>query len=92
MLILLYDTKKERRDLIFHTVEFQVIFTILTFWVVTSSGSLFARGLVLGYFLSLTIFNLKKFIDKELILSDKDKTRTYFIFQVLALFIFSLLL
>ena len=60
-LILLYDTRDERVNLIFHTVLFQIIFTVLTFWVVSSSGSLFARGLVLAYLLSLTIFNLKKY-------------------------------
>lgn len=54
---LLYDTREERVDLIFHTTLFQIIFLSLTFWVVSSSGNLFARGLVLSYFLSLTVFN-----------------------------------
>ncbi|EKE05764.1 MAG: hypothetical protein ACD_19C00182G0092 [uncultured bacterium] len=91
-LSLMYDTRNERTDLIFHTILFQFIFTILTFWVVSSSGNLFARGLVLSYFLSLVLFNLKKIMNKEIILEDIDKTRIYFAFQVLALFIFGLLL
>lgn len=91
-LILLYDTKDERKNLIFHTIEFQLIFTILTFWVITSSGNLFARGLVLGYFLSLVISNMQKFINGELILPDKDKTRIYFAGSVLALLIFTFLI
>lgn len=91
-LILLHDTSDERKNLIFHTIQFQIIFAILTFWVVSSSGSLFARGLVLSYFLSLVIYNLKKYLKKELILDDADKTRIYFFGQVLALFIFGLLL
>lgn len=91
-LILMHDTKDERNNLIFHTIEFQIIFAVLTFWVVSSSGSLFARGLVLAYFLGLVLFNLKKFIKGELILDTQDKTRIYFASLVLALFIFGLLL
>lgn len=82
-LVLLHDTCEERKNLIFHTLLFQIIFVILTFWVVSSSGNLFARGLVLSYFLSLVIFNLKKYI---------AKTENNFIWQVIALFIFSFLL
>ena len=72
-LVLMYDTREERIGLIFHTSLFQIIFTVLTFWVVSSSGSLFARGLVLSYLLSLVIFNLKKYINKnkKVILYDK---------------------
>lgn len=90
-LLLLYSTNDERKDLIFHTVLFQIIFAILTFWVVTSSGNLFGRGLVLGYFLSLTIYNLKKFLNKDLIFGDTDQTRIYFVTQVILLFVFGLL-
>lgn len=82
-LVLLYDTNTERTNLVFHTTLFQIIFTVLTFWVVTSSGSLFARGLVLAYLLSLVIFNLKKYI---------LKVDNNFIWQAIALFIFALLL
>lgn len=82
-LILIYDTREERTGLIFHTFLFQIIFTVLTFWVVSSSGSLFARGLVLAYLLSLTIFNLKKYT---------LKIENNFIWMVLALFIFGFLL
>ena len=80
---LLYDTKDERNNLIFHTTNFQIIFTVLTFWVVSSSGSLFVRGLVLSYLLSLTIYNLKKYI---------IKTDNNFLWMTIALFIFGLLL
>lgn len=82
-LILLHDTWDERKNLIFHTNLFQIIFTILTFWVVSSSGSLFARGLVLSYLLGLVIFNLKKYI---------AKTDNNFILMAIALFVFGLLL
>ncbi len=90
-LILLYDTRTERIDLIFHTVLFQIIFAILTFWVVSSSGNLFARGLVLSYFLILTLTNLKKVLNNELILENQDQTRIYFAAQSILLFVFGLL-
>lgn len=52
---LLYETRNERRGLIFHTVLFQVIFLALTFWMISSSVSLFGRGLVLSFSLHLCI-------------------------------------
>jgi hypothetical protein len=52
---LLAETRYERKDLIFHTLLFQLIFLILTFWIITSSGSLFGRGLVLAFSLHLVI-------------------------------------
>lgn len=55
MIKLLFDTREERRKLIFHSAFFQVIFVILSFLVITSSGSLFGRGLVLAFFLHLLV-------------------------------------
>ncbi|KKU09916.1 MAG: hypothetical protein UX13_C0026G0032 [Candidatus Woesebacteria bacterium GW2011_GWB1_45_5] len=52
---LLYETRSERRDLIFHTIFFQLIFLVLTFWMISSSGSLFGRGLVLAFALHLSV-------------------------------------
>lgn len=52
---LLYETRSERKDLIFHTAFFQVIFMVLTFWVLTSSGSNFGKGLVLAFSLHLLV-------------------------------------
>ncbi|HCR35857.1 hypothetical protein A2130_04655 [Candidatus Woesebacteria bacterium GWC2_33_12] len=83
-IILLYDTRGERKDLIFHSVNFQIIFTILTFWVISSSGSLFGRGLVLGFYLSLVLFNLRKFLNKEI--------KEYFFILLALLFIFGLMI
>lgn len=83
VLRLLYDTADERIDLIFHTPLFQIIFAVLTFWVVTSSGNLFARGLVLSFMLSLSIYNYKKY---------KEENKNLFYGLVLALFIFGILL
>lgn len=55
---LMAETRKERKNLIFHTTLFQVIFVILSFWIITSSGSIFGRGLVLGFLLHLLIDQL----------------------------------
>lgn len=55
MLTLLYETRVERRGLIFHSVFFQIIFLTLTFWMLSSSASLFGRGLVLAFALHLSI-------------------------------------
>jgi len=46
-------TRAERSKLIFHSVLFQMVFLVLTFFVLTSSGSIFGRGLVLGFSLHL---------------------------------------
>lgn len=52
---LLAETRSERTKLIFHSGLFQLILLVLTFLVVTSSGSLFGRGLVLAFFLHLLV-------------------------------------
>lgn len=52
---LLAETRSERTKLIFHTATFQLIFLVLTFFVLTSSGSLMGRGLVLAFFLHLIV-------------------------------------
>ena len=52
---LLYQTRGERINLIFHAYFFQIIFAVLTFWVVSSSGSLLGRGLVLSFYLNLLL-------------------------------------
>ena len=64
-IMFLYATKDERKDLIFHTLNFQLIFAVLAFWVVTSSGNLFGRGLVLGFSLNDVVFIYKNFLDKK---------------------------
>jgi len=55
---LLYETRTERKDLIFHTIFFQLIFLVLTFWMLTSSGSLFGWGLVLSFAIHLSVDQL----------------------------------
>ncbi|OGM06140.1 hypothetical protein A2125_02320 [Candidatus Woesebacteria bacterium GWB1_43_5] len=52
---LLSATRSERTNLVFHTAFFQIIFLAITFLVVTSSGDLFGRGLVLAFCLHLLV-------------------------------------
>ncbi len=54
----LYDTRIERRNLIFHSIFFQGIFFIVLFWVLSSSGSLLGRGLALSFMIHLCVDQL----------------------------------
>lgn len=51
----LEETRRERTRLIFHSASFELIFLILTFWVISSSGSVFGQGIVLSFLLHLII-------------------------------------
>ena len=88
--VLAYDTTSERKDLIFHTFYFQVVFLILTFWVLTSSNNFFVKGLVLGGFLNITSYLFFRFQNQEIVFDNADKTRIFvFIFVgFLASFLF----
>ncbi len=59
---LLAETRYERTRLIFHTALFQLIFLVLTFLLVTSSGSPFGKGLVLAFSLHLLVDQLVDFM------------------------------
>jgi hypothetical protein len=62
---LLYETRSERRGLVFHTIFFQIIFLVLTFWIMSSSSSLFGRGLVLSFALHISIDQLVDLVDMK---------------------------
>lgn len=98
---LLYDTRSERRGLIFHTIFFQIIFFILTFWMLSSSGSLFGRGLVLAFALHLTVDqlmditqlgNLKNWMKYLPFNLNEDQERLYWLGSALLLLVFGFLL
>lgn len=85
-LSLLYETRSERKGLIFHSTVFQIIFWILTFLVVTSSGSIFGRGIVLAFSLHLI---LDQWIDFNFY---KQKPTPYFYINILILLFLGILL
>jgi len=62
---LLYDTRGERKGLIFHTVFFQLLFVILLFWIMSSSGSLFGRGVALSFAIHLLVDQIVDIIELE---------------------------
>lgn len=62
---LLYETRSERRVLAFHTFFFQIIFLILTFFIMSSSPSLFGKGLVLSFALHLSVDQLVDLTDMK---------------------------
>lgn len=95
-------TSEERSKLIFHRAYFQLIFLVLTFWVITSSGSLMGRGIVLAFSLHLIIDQLEELLRIKNLNSwfreisflppeglDRDKTYAYFALNLLALILFA---
>lgn len=60
---LLYETRNERKNLIFHTFLFQIIFFILTLFIVSSSASLLVRGMVLAFSLHLVVDQLADILE-----------------------------
>jgi hypothetical protein len=57
---LLYETREERKELIFHSLLFQTILLVLMFWLLSSSSSMLGRGLVISFMLHLAV---DQFID-----------------------------
>lgn len=55
---LLAETRYERTKIIFHTANFQAIFIVLAFLVISSSGNVFGRGLVLAFLLHMIVDGL----------------------------------
>ena len=55
------ETADQRERLIIHTAYFQAVFMLLTFYILSSSSSLFGRGLVYGFSLKLFVEQLFEF-------------------------------
>lgn len=60
-IILVHSTTEQQKGLIFHTVLFQVLFVIFAFLIVTSTASLFGRGLVFGFLIHLLVDEVKHY-------------------------------
>ena len=93
-------TKRERKNLIFHTAHFYLFFLALTFFILTSTASLFGHGLVIGFILHLLTDqirdfrekgNLDSWFDKLGIEVDGDKIKIYLLSNVIFLLIIGLL-
>ena len=95
------ETKDQRDKLIIHTAYFQVVFSLLTFFILSSSGSLFGRGLVYGFCLKLLVEELYEYFNKKdlgrwfsemNIKPDTHAIKVYLYANGLVLLIFSLML
>lgn len=92
---LLVTTRHERSMPIFHTAFFQILFLIFSFFIISSSGSLFGTGLVLAFSLHLALDQTKDFFElghinnwfQNLNLKLDHKDSSFYIF-IYVLFIF----
>jgi len=98
---LLIETRSERTKLIFHSGLFQLIFIVLAFLVVTSSGSLFARGVVLAFFLHLLVDQAVDLVETGNMVNwtgghsleiSKNQAKTYWLIMFLVLLLLSFVL
>jgi hypothetical protein len=97
---LLAETRSERTKLIFHSGLFQLIFVILAFLVVTSSGNLFSRGVVLAFFLHLLVDQAVDFMETGNMNNwtgghieiDKNQAKVYWSIMFLVLLLLSFVL
>lgn len=55
---LLVETRAERGNLVFHSLSFIFVSFLLLFWLVTSSGSLFGKGIVFAMVMHLLVNEL----------------------------------
>jgi len=62
---LLAETRLERKELIFHTAYFQVIFLLFSIFIITSSGSLLGMGLVLAFMLHLLVDQVTDLVETK---------------------------
>lgn len=100
-LMLLANTRAERKSLIFHTGFFQIIFLVLAFLVITSSGGLLGRGIVLAFLLHFAVDqlmdfrqtgNLGNWTAKLGLNLDLTQTRAYLISSFVIVLLFGILL
>jgi len=97
---LLYKTRRERKMPVFHTIQFQILFAIVAFFVVTSTGSLFGTGLVLSAMLHLAVDQADDFFATSSISNwlvnldlklDRKQSSYYLFTYIISLLIISLL-
>lgn len=60
---LLYETRHDRKNLVFHTFISQIIFLMLTFLILSSSTSILAMGIVLSFSIHLSVDQLADLVD-----------------------------
>lgn len=97
VITLLYETRYERKSLVFHTFIFQLIFVILAFLILTSSTSILARGVVLAFLIHLSVDQLADLMDIKTLgnwgnLFPKEMDRKYSIIYITGTMLLTLLM
>lgn len=94
----LVSTRHDLTDLIFHAAYFQLFFLVFSFLVVSSSGSLLGRGLVLAFLLHLLVDQLVDMVEtksldfwfrKILVITDREQRRWYLVVNLVGFLILS---
>jgi len=94
------ETRQNHRGMTFHNSSFQIIFLLFSLFVVTSTGSLLGRGIVLAFLLNLVIdqyfdLRVKGNIDDWLnglkMKLTREQTNFYVLLQLAAIIILALL-
>lgn len=90
------ETRSNKNSLIFHNLTFHFIFALFALFVVSSTGSLLGRGLVLGFLVNLLVDqyfdykqqgNLNNWFSQVNMSLTQDQSKLFLIFQVLILFL-----
>lgn len=98
---LLLATRHERGGHIFHTAQIQLVFILFTLLVITSSGSLLGRGIMLAFLLHLVIDQVLELLEEGNINSwfkkipldlDREHKMWYLAGNVIFLFFFGFFL
>lgn len=95
----LYLNPAVRSKLVFHTGYFYILILILTIFVVTSSASLFGRGMILSFTLSLLFSQVFDFVKTDDLKDwyptfansfDKERKLWYFVVNFIGLILLSI--
>jgi hypothetical protein len=94
---ILASTQNERKGLIFHSAHFQLIFIAFAVLILTSTGSLLARGVVVAFLLHLLVDqagdlferkNIDHWFNKIPVVLDAEQKRWFFILFALVVIVF----
>lgn len=88
--------RKGKTELLFHTIIFQLIFWVFAVYVLSSTGSLLAKGIVLAFALHLIIDQLTDLMEtgslslwfaKAPFALDEHKQKIYLLLNILLIFV-----
>lgn len=65
VLSLLSETRKERKNLVFHSFLFQIIFFAFAFFIISSTTSIFVQGIVLALSLHLIVDEVSDYLEMK---------------------------